>query len=154
MFFRPIDVEKDKNIIIKFRKDTYVLSFGTEEGFDETAYMTRLRERVNKFPNGQVLLVEGDRPIGQIGLFITELEGSEIGYVNLYYLISEFRGKGIGKELINYAENFFRESNISEYHLRVSSTNQSAIRLYTNSGMEKVREENEKFPVWRMRKLL
>jgi ribosomal protein S18 acetylase RimI-like enzyme len=153
--FRTIDIEKDKDMIIKFRKDSYVVSFGSEEGFgDEIAYISRIKERVNKFPNGQVIIEKDNLPIGQMELQIRDFDGMEIGYVNLFYLIPEYRGKGLGKDLIRYAEDFFRKSNVTEYHLRVSPTNERAIRLYTNSGMVKLREENEKYLVYRMRKLL
>lgn len=153
--FRTIDIEKDKDLIIKFRKDSYVVSFGTEEGFgDENDYINRIKERIDKFPKGQVIIEKHNIPIGQMELQIKEFEGEEIGYVNLYYLIPGHRGKGLGKELIHYAEEFLRKSNVSEYHLRVSPTNQRAIRLYTKYGMVKLREENEKYLVYRMRKLL
>lgn len=155
MNFRTIDIERDKDLIIKFRKDSYVVSFGSEEGFgDEIAYINRIRERVNRFPNGQVIIEVENIPIGQMELQIKEFDEKEIGYVNLYYLIPEYRDKGLGKDLIHYAEDFFRKSNVSEYHLRVSPTNQRAIKLYTKFGMVKLREENEKYLVYRMRKLL
>ncbi|SNT18454.1 Ribosomal protein S18 acetylase RimI [Bacillus sp. OK838] len=155
MIFRTIDTDKDKDIIIKFRKDSFVVSFGSEDGFgDENTYLKRMKERVRKFPDGHVIIEKDQEPIGQMELQIREYEGTEIGYVNLFYLIPEYRSKGLGKELVRYAENFFRQFNVSEYHLRVSSDNQRAIRLYSNSGMMKIREENEKYPVWRMSKSL
>lgn len=113
-----------------------------------------MEERVRKFPDGQVILEKDQEPIGQMELQIREYEGTDIGYVNLFYLIPEYRSKGLGKELVRYAENFFRQFNVSEYHLRVSPDNQRAISLYMNSGMVKVREENEKYLVWRMSKSL
>lgn len=155
LIFRTIDTDKDKDIIIKFRKDSFVVSFGSEDGFgDENTYLKRMKERVRKFPDGHVIIEKDQEPIGQMELQIREYEGTEIGYVNLFYLIPEYRSKGLGKELVRYAENFFRQFNVSEYHLRVSSDNQRAIRLYSNSGMMKIREENEKYPVWRMSKSL
>ncbi|MGG1396906.1 GNAT family N-acetyltransferase [Bacillus salipaludis] len=154
MNLRLIDIENDKDLLIQFRKDTYIQSFGTEEGFDETSYINRMRERVNKLPDGQLIVEYDNTPVGQIGLGILDYCGTQIGYVNLIYLLSEYRGKGLGKDLIRYAENFFRDMNVSEYHLRVSPTNERAIQLYTNSGMVKLREENEEHPVWRMRKIL
>ncbi|WP_256942554.1 GNAT family N-acetyltransferase [Bacillus sp. OV166] len=99
-----------------------------------------MRERVNKFANGQVIIEEDNISIGQMELQILEFDGKEIGYVNLFYLTPEYRGKGLGKELIRYAENFFRKSNVSKYHLREAPTNQRAIHLYTKSGMVKLRE--------------
>ncbi|MDQ6596478.1 GNAT family N-acetyltransferase [Bacillus salipaludis] len=154
MNFRIIDIEKDKDLLIKFRKDTYIHSFGTDEGFDEIGYINRMEERVNKCPSGQLIVEEDNTPIGQIGLGIVDYCGTQIGYINLIYLLSDYRGKGLGKDLITNAENFFRDMNVSEYHLRVSSTNQRAIQLYTNSGMVKLREENKGQPVLRMKKIL
>ncbi|WP_170971470.1 GNAT family N-acetyltransferase [Peribacillus simplex] len=101
-----------------------------------------------------MILEKEQVPIGQMELQIREFEGTEIGYVNLFYLIPEYRSKGLGKELVRYAENFFRQFHVSEYYLRVSPDNQRGVRLYTNSSMMKIREENEKYPVWRMRKIL
>ena len=155
MIFRTMDTDKDKDIIVKFRKDSYVVSFGSEAGFgDENTYLQRMEERVRKFPDGQVIIEKDQEPIGQMELQIREYEGTEIGYVNLFYLIPEYRSKGLGKELVRYAESFFRQFNVSEYHLRVSPDNQRAISLYMNSGMMKIREENEIYPVWRMSKSL
>lgn len=100
LIFRTIDTDKDKDTIIKFRKDSYVVSFGTEAGFgDEHAYLQRMEERVRKFPDGQVILEKDQEPIGQMELQIREYEGIEIGYVNLFYLIPEYRSKGLGKKL-------------------------------------------------------
>ncbi|WHY55835.1 GNAT family N-acetyltransferase [Peribacillus simplex] len=107
MIFRTIDTDKDKEIIIKFRKDSYVVSFGSEDGFgDENTYLQRMKERVRKFPDGQVIIEKDQEPIGQMELQIREYEGTEIGYVNLFYLIPDYRSKGLGKELVRYAENF------------------------------------------------
>lgn len=155
LIFRTIDIDKDKETIVAFRKDSYVVSFGSEEGFgDERSYLNRIKERVRQFPDGQVIIERDQEPIGQMELQIREYEGTEIGYVNLFYLIPEYRSKGLGKELVGYAETFFRKFGVSEYQLRVSPDNQRAVRFYTKSGMVKLREENEKYLVWRMRKSL
>ena len=71
--------------------------------------------------------------------------------MNIFYLIPEYRGKGIGKEIIQYIEDFFIKSNVSEYHLRVSSKNEKAINLYTKIGMFKINEEDGGL---RMKKIL
>ncbi|WP_412729386.1 GNAT family N-acetyltransferase [Cytobacillus praedii] len=45
----------------------------------------------------------------------------------MFYLIPEFRGKGLGKDLIRYAEDFFRKSLVTGDHLRNSPTNELRI---------------------------
>ena len=100
LIFRTIDTDKDKDTIIKFRKDSFIVSFGTEAGFgDENAHLQRMEERVRKFPDGQVIIEKDQEPIGQMELQVREYEGNEIGYVNLFYLIPEYRSKGFRKEL-------------------------------------------------------
>jgi ribosomal protein S18 acetylase RimI-like enzyme len=153
--YRTINIEIDREIIVTFRKDAFVVSFGTDEVFrDEEAYVGGMKERVGRFPDGQVLIEMGDETIGQMELDIKEYDGNEIGYVNLYYLISAYRNKGLGKQLVHYAEEFFKKHGVSEYHLRVSQTNQAAIRLYTKHGMELAGEEHEQYALYRMKKHL
>jgi len=110
-----------------------------------------MEDRINKFPEGQLIIEDNNKPIGQVGFDIQEYNGEKIGYVNLFYLIPEYRGRGIGKELIRYVEEFFIKSNISEYHLRVSSRNERAISLYTKMGMTEINEDDGKL---RMKKVL
>lgn len=74
-------------------------------------------------------------------LTVKEYEGKEIGYVNLYYLIPEKRGVGLGSHIHEYAIKFFKNNNLSEYHLRVSPTNKHAIAFYKKNGMELIQTE-------------
>lgn len=155
MEFRTIDPILDREMIIAFRKDSYVVSFGHSSGFgDEDDYVTRISERVLRFPEGQVIVEEDGAAIGQLELQIVRYEGREIGYANLFYLIAEYRGKGRGSKLISYAEKFFRKQGVKEYQLRVSLDNQRAISLYERSGMHKLQVERLQNSVWRMRKEL
>lgn len=88
------------------------------------------------------MLEENGVPIGQLELQIRSYEGQEIGYVNLYYLVPEKRGKGLGKHLHSYVVQFFKEEHsINEYHLRVSPSNTKAIEFYQRNGMVKLTPE-------------
>lgn len=51
------------------------------------------------------------------------------------------RGKGKGKELHNYAKQFFENNKVGEYHLRVPPSNTRAIKFYRRNGMEEVGPE-------------
>ncbi|CAN7260719.1 GNAT family N-acetyltransferase [Paenibacillus sp. LjRoot56] len=152
MEFRTIDVEKDRETIIAFRKDSYVVSFGSEEGFgDEDDYVRRIADRVRRFPEGLVLIEEEGQPIGQLELQIVLHEGSYIGYANLFYLIPSYRGKGYGRQLVAYAEGFFEKYGVKSYHLRVAPTNLPALHFYEKSGFRLLeKEEDQPNAVWRM----
>jgi RimJ/RimL family protein N-acetyltransferase len=84
---------------------------------------------------------ENGEPIGQLELTMKQYEGKEIGFVNLYYLTPEKRGKGFSSKLHEYALNFFKARNLKEYHLRVSPSNQNALDFYAKNGMKKIKSE-------------
>lgn len=142
MHFEEIDIKQHRDTVVEFRKDSFKVSFGNTSGFgEEEEYLRWLDKKIKDFPKGFVLVEEGGKYIGQLELTIREYEGNDIGYVNLYYLIPEFRGMGRGKELHNYAMQFFENNRVSEYHLRVSPSNATAIRFYRKIGMEEVGPE-------------
>ena len=133
--FTTIDPEKQSEQVINFRKDSFKVSFGDAADFDETDYLHWLKEKTTDYPDGFVVVEEAGELIGQLELSIREYEGQRIGYVNLYYLAPESRGKGRGKELHAYAKEFFKNRQVKEFHLRVAPTNTSAIKFYHKLGM-------------------
>lgn len=137
--FETIDIEKDQETVIRFRKDFFVVSFGDVSGFGEkTDYITWLTDKIEQFPEGFVLLKENNETVGQLELSIREYKGKHIGYVHLYYLIPKKRGEGLGEELNQYARNFFKQNDLHEYHLRVAPGNKQAIKFYLKHGMEEI----------------
>jgi ribosomal protein S18 acetylase RimI-like enzyme len=153
--FRNIDLTRDIETIVKFRRDSYIISFGDDSLFgDNDSYIKKIKERITKFPGGLVIVEIDEIPIGQIELQIKQVDNKDIGYVNLFYLVTEYRGQGFGTKLIDYAESFFIENNISEYQLRVSFTNKRAIRFYQKNGFELLMKEEDTIPRFRMQKLL
>jgi GNAT superfamily N-acetyltransferase len=113
---------RDREIIINFRRDSYVISFGDDYLFgDNDSYLKKTEYRLFKFPGGIVLVENDDKPVGQVEMQIKDIDNKKVGYVNLFYLIPEYRGRGYGSTLIEYAEHFFLKNNINEYQLRVSA---------------------------------
>ncbi|MBG9548678.1 GNAT family N-acetyltransferase [Cytobacillus firmus] len=144
MRFEPIDVAKHRNFIIPFRRDSFIVSFGSDKDFGNIEeYLDWIKTKSKQFPDGFVLAIDNEIPIGQLELTIKEYNGSKIGYVNLYYLIPEKRGMGLGKELQQYALNFFDNYGVKEYHLRVSPSNKNAINFYRKNGMQEIGLELE-----------
>lgn len=142
-FIRSIHPDKQSEQVIQFRKDSFKVSFGDATDFDETDYLQWLKENITDYPDGFVVVEEDGELIGQLELSIRGYEGKNIGYVNLYYLIPASRGKGRGKDLHAYAVEFFKNRQVQEYHLRVSSTNISAIKFYQKIGMKEIGPEVE-----------
>lgn len=137
--FEKIHLEKHKDLIIAFRRDSFRVSFGNEDDFGEDKeYLEWVQNRIEHYPDGFVLVKCLDQYVGQLELQIVRYEHQDIGYVNLYYLIPSYRGKGYGKYLHEYAMDFFKSKGMNQYHLRVSFTNQQAVAFYNKHGMKEI----------------
>lgn len=136
---RELSFEQDKNKILEFRKDAQLVSEGTLTNYDFAAYLERMQRRIESNSDGQVFIIDNRHVIGQIG---AELRGNE-GYVNLFYLVPEFRGRGYGRKMIAWVEEYFIKQGIRTYKLRVARSNKQALHLYKKSGLEIVEEDRQ-----------
>lgn len=138
---QKIDIDKHRDVIISFRRDSFKVSFGTDQAFDEDEYVRWVQDQSAFFPDGFILLMEKGVPIDQLELTLKDYEDSKTGYVNLYYLIPERRGSGMGNKLHQYALRFFRNQGVSEYHLRVSPSNHQTLGFYRRNRMTVLKRE-------------
>ena len=73
------------------------------------------------------------------GFLMIGMQGAFVGYVQLLGVAPEFRGRGVGKALIEYAERrIFRET--PNVFICVSDFNQEAQGFYAKMGYQKVGE--------------
>jgi ribosomal protein S18 acetylase RimI-like enzyme len=64
------------------------------------------------------------------------MTGKKHGYIYDIFVKKEFRGKGIGKILLEKAQSYCREKGYSRILLMVSVNNANAIELYNKSGFK------------------
>lgn len=139
--FETIDLQRHADVCVAFRRDSFVCSFGSDEGFDRengpdgARYLAWLRSRIEDQPLGHVHVWREDSIVGQIEMRV--LPGPPIsGYVNLFYLLPEMRGRGASSALQRYAVQFFRQRHADVARLRVSPTNPRAFAYYRKHGWQ------------------
>jgi ribosomal protein S18 acetylase RimI-like enzyme len=138
----PIDLSRHAQACIDFRRDSYRASFGTEEGCDAEMgadglfYLEKLRKRMAQVPEGNAHVWHGERLIGQTEMRLEEEPG--VGYVNLFYLLPEWRRRGLGWRLHQHAVEVFAKRGMSAMRLSVSRTNEPAIAFYRRLGWRRV----------------
>ena len=138
---KPIDLDKYADLCVQFRRDAMACSFEDgatrfeqESGVDGTKYLDWLSRQMAAFPEGCVHLFEGDDVVGQLEL---NLRGQQtLGYVNLFYLVPEARGRGLGEALNDYVIQVFQQLGVVKAQLSVSPTNARAIAFYKNHGWQ------------------
>ena len=89
---------------------------------------------------------------------IARINNDAIGYISLSFVLDEsellkivvkknYRGKGIGKLLLNEAIQYLKERSIKTIFLEVRKSNCVAIGLYENMGFKKISERQNYYGV-------
>jgi GNAT superfamily N-acetyltransferase len=137
--FRQIDPDRHADVCVRFRADSYVCGEGTAERFYAGAgpgcrdYLGRLAERNRDLPGSCVHAWMGEQVVGQVEV-TRDLSDPAAGKVNLLYLAPEWRGRGLGRHLEAYALDRLRGAGFTRAWLRVSRTNDRAVRFYLKHG--------------------
>jgi ribosomal protein S18 acetylase RimI-like enzyme len=136
--FLPIDLDRHFQRCVEFLCDAFVCSYGNSDAFDAIGgaqgYRAGLEHMLATFPEGAVHVWRGDRIVGQLEMGIQPASG--LGVVNLFYLASEERGRGLGAELHSHAIEVFRRHRVQTVRLSVSPTNVRALRYYAKHGWQ------------------
>lgn len=129
--FRPVDWMRHGELCVRFKRDAYRCSFGSDALFDDhfesdAGYLTSLRERVavHAWLDGEI--------VGQLDLALRA--DPEPSYVSLFYLIESERGTGAGDALHAHAVALLRRHGSSVADLHVSGSNTRALRYYLKHG--------------------
>ncbi|HEX8916339.1 MAG TPA: GNAT family N-acetyltransferase [Humisphaera sp.] len=135
---RTIDPAADADRCAAHHLDACVASFGEGARYEgRDAYLKWLAPKVDEFPDGFVLAFERGADGREVCVGQLELEvpyGLSTGYISLFYVAPEHRGRGIGRLLHAYAERYFRSWEADRAELHVSPRNIRAIRFYRRLG--------------------
>lgn len=147
--YRTIRVPADAALAARNHRDACVASFGDDSRCEsDVRYLSWLRERIEEFPEGCVLAHLGEQCIGHLEMEVPY--GLPTGYVNLFYVLPQFRRRGLGRLMHAYAEKYFRSWEASRIELHVSPMNRAAMQFYRGLGYHAVRLEGTRAPLWRM----
>jgi GNAT superfamily N-acetyltransferase len=91
---------------------------------------------------GVWLIYSDNQAVGYIALctsYSIEFSGKD-AFIDEFYIKPEFRGKGLGRQTLEFIKNAAKDLNIRAIHLEVARANTNAHRLYSRSNFE-VREK-------------
>ena len=140
--FDKANIEKSYEFVM----DTFHISFGPDKDlwpnnlgtYAFEKYRDDIFRTLEKSPSWKFFSVwHESQIIGQVELKTLKKIPS-CGYVSFYYLVPDYRNKGYGKFLDEFAINEFKNSGLQTARLTVSEVNQAAKRFYEKSGWKVV----------------
>ena len=120
----------------------YEKEIGATIGVTDWAYTEVGEKDYNYFLNKQFIYVAEDNQ--KIVGFITgeilskkEWYTVQLGTINNLFVLEEYRGKGIGKKLMETMMDAFKEKGINNFELYALNNNENALKLYEKLGFRK-----------------
>lgn len=107
--------------------------------FDESSARHALQQIINDFSLGKIWLIHVAKEVaGYLVLtlgFSLEYHGRD-AFIDEIYIQEKFRGLGIGKKAITFAEERCRSLGVRALHLEVERSNTGAQAFYRKTGFE------------------
>ncbi len=156
LVFKPIELNQDRDLFLAFLRDTHMCSFGSLDGFandaeSEEYLIARIAKKLMDKPNSGLHVWKNEQIVGQLqmGQFVDP----SIGYINLLYVVPEWRGIGIASVIEDYASAYFEGQGFQSARLSVAIANHRAIRFYLKKGWKVLGPREDQPSVQNMEKL-
>lgn len=104
---------------------------------DQKAYPVEDLENLEKAYGGAhdsfLVAEDGDKIVGTCGV---KADGNETAILRRFFVNSNYRGKGVGRGLLDEALTFCRKKKFKEVVIRTSAAMEQAVRLCRMAGFE------------------
>ena len=118
--------------------DAWLAAHGTLCGYDPEPYFRAACEHHRADPESVMLLYEGEKFAGLIDLDTERGRHADYGWVTLFYLRPEYRGRSLGVQLLGRAVAKYRRLGRGAIRLHVSDDNGMAKAFYRANEFEEL----------------
>ena len=144
--FLPMDLstpEGGRTYLRRYR-ETWIASHGTDLGFSDV-YLSKARRTAGKYPDAVLEVFSEEVPCGMLELSPDKGAEEGAGHITLLFLERDFRGLGLGVQLLGEAISHYRKLGRRFLRLHVSDTNITAIKFYKSWGFTLAETEPDSF---------
>lgn len=133
LWFRPVE-DNEGRLYSRFRRDAWKLIYHTLDGYDSEGFWLDAKFTRGKDPNAMVFALAGDEIVGLLQMAPGREAKQKAGYIPFFYLREDYRGRGLGAQLIGQAVSYYRPLGRTHLELCVSPANEHAIHFYEKYG--------------------
>ena len=103
--FAPLDPRSrdGANFYVDCYRGQLAAAHGSESGFMSAVYLSGARSHAARDPESLLYVLSGDKPVGVLELDPKRGKEDNCGWISLLYLLPEYRGLGLGVQLIGMA---------------------------------------------------
>lgn len=141
MWYRPLDMETESDIYYQARKEAWVTIHKTMDGFNGEAFLADARNQSEWDHRSVMCAMLGDKMAGLLQLNFRRDAALGSGGIPFYYVMPEYRSKGLGVQLLGEAVSIYRSMGRERLRLRCAPENDVAQHFYQKNGFVKVGEE-------------
>ncbi|WP_062267825.1 GNAT family N-acetyltransferase [Endozoicomonas arenosclerae] len=143
---QPVDLKRDLKLCLQFRRDAWQVSYGSLESFREDETTDWFEFLAEKYPESFLHVLQDHEVIGQLEFRSRPDDdtGEHEGYINLLYLIPEWRGKGMGQATHDFILKVLSDNGCTRVFLRYVPGNDRAEAFYLKNGWIKEGKPTEK----------
>ncbi|WGV98042.1 GNAT family N-acetyltransferase [Vibrio sp. YMD68] len=141
MDFVSVDLDRNMDMCISFRRDAHIVSYGSDDAFDINSVQKWFEKLGNKADGtGFYHVFHEGKIIGQLEFEsgLKNDKGELYGYIYLIYLKQNFRNQGLGIELQDFVFSRFKSDGCKYAELRYLAENSQGKRFYTKHGWQDV----------------
>ena len=136
--FAPLNPRdrREAEFYISCYRDSWRAAHGSDAGFMSSVYLSSARSHAAKDPESLLKVLSGDEPVGVLELDPKRGKEDGCGWISLCCLLPEYRGHGLGVQLIGMAAAYFERKKRTALRLHVAVTNEHAIGFYRRYGFK------------------
>jgi probable phosphoglycerate mutase len=133
-WFRTPDFNTETNRVEAYRRDAWLSIYGDLGNYDSELFIKEALRQQALHPEAVVFAMDKDTIAGIIQLDLDADLMPNSGHISFNYLEPQYRGKGLGVQLIGHAASLYRKLGRSHVVLRVAETNEHAVYFYKKCG--------------------
>lgn len=130
---RPLE-EGDRGFYQSLHRETWERLYGAEPHYDPAAFFETARRAAERRPFGASVAMLGDEPAGVVELDLERDAAERAGHIRFLALAPQFRGKGLGPQLLGQAISTVRPLGRDRLRLLCAPENEKARRFYERHG--------------------
>ena len=136
LWFRPLDA--GEAWYIGCRQEAWESIYGSPLGFAGRAYYQDALHTTAGWKDALCQARLGRKPAGIVQLAPEKGAEEQVGHISFLYLLPEYRGLGLGVQLLGQAVSVYRKLGRNRIRLHVSQQNRRAMAFYQKYGFRTV----------------